>query len=76
MKTKKIVTIAIMTALSIVLSIAESLIPTGIPGVKLGLANIVTVIILYLYSPKEALAVELIRILLTGLIYSGLFSQA
>ena len=74
--TKKLVTIAIMTSLAVVLSIVESFIPTGIPGVKLGLANIVTVVILYLYGPKEALCVELIRVFLVGLLYSGLFSQA
>ena len=76
MKVRKLVTIAIMVSIAIVLSIIESFIPTGIPGVKLGLANIVTLVVLYYYSLKEAAFVQFLRVLLVGLIYSGLFSQA
>ena len=72
--TKKIVTIAILTSVAIVLSIVESFIPIGLPGIKLGLANAVVLITLYLYSYKEAFLIEMIRVLITGLIYSGLFS--
>jgi len=74
MKVRKLVTISIGVSLAAVLSILESFIPTGIPGVKLGLANVVTLIILYLYSPKEAILVQLFRIFLVGLLYSGIFS--
>ena len=74
MKTRKIVTIAVLTSIAIVLSILESFIPLGIPGVKLGLANAVTLIALFLYSKKEATLVLLIRIIIVGLIYSGIFS--
>ena len=74
MKTKKLVTIALLTSIAIVLSILESFIPTGIPGVKLGLANAITLIVIYLYSEKEASLVLLLRIFLVGLIYSGILS--
>ena len=74
MRTRKLVTIAILSSIAIVLSILESFIPTGIPGVKLGLANAVTMIVLYLYSEKEASLVLLLRIFLVGLIYSGILS--
>ena len=76
MKVRKLVTIAIMTSIAIVLSIVESFIPTGIPGVKLGLANVVTLVVLYYYSLKEAAFVQFLRVLVVGLVYSGLFSQA
>ena len=74
--TKKKVTIAVLVSVAIVLSIVESFIPIGLPGIKLGLANAVVLISLYLYSYKEAFLVEMIRVLVVGLIYSGLFSYA
>lgn len=76
MKLRKLVFLAIMVAASVVLSIVESLISVAlfiIPGVKLGLANIITLVILYVYSEKDAAIVVLIRIMLVGLVYSGLF---
>jgi len=79
MKLKKLVFLAIMVAASVVLSIVESLISTTlfiIPGVKLGLANIVTLIILYIYSEKDAFIVVILRIFLVGLLYTGLFHPA
>nr|MCR5741961.1 Gx transporter family protein [Gammaproteobacteria bacterium] len=76
MNVRKLVTIAVMTSIAIVLSIVESFIPFPIPGVRLGLANIVTLIVLYMYSYKEAVLVQLVRVILVGLIYTGLFSQA
>jgi len=79
MKLKKLVFLAIMISVSIVLSIVESMISVTlfiIPGVKLGLANIITLMILYIYGEKEAFAVSLLRIFIVSLIYSGLFSPA
>ncbi len=83
MALRKTVTIAVMIAVSIVLSIVESMISAFvfiIPGVKLGLANIVTLIILYLYGTKEAGIVAFLRIILVILITpvagGGLFSPA
>lgn len=76
MKLRKLVFLAIMVAASVVLSIVESLISVAlfiIPGVKLGLANIITLVILYIYSEKDAAVVVFIRIVLVGLVYSGLF---
>jgi len=79
MALRKTVTIAVLIAVSIVLSIVESMISTFvfiIPGVKLGLANIVTLIVLYIYGPKEAGIVAFLRIVLVALIFGGLFSPA
>ncbi|HAQ56581.1 MAG TPA: heptaprenyl diphosphate synthase [Acholeplasmatales bacterium] len=80
MALRKTVTLAVLIAVSIVLSIVESMISTFvfiIPGVKLGLANIVTLIVLYIYGPKEAGIVAFLRIILVVLLSpagGGLFS--
>ena len=47
-------------------------VPIGIPGVKLGLANMVTVWVLYALGPVEALAVNGMRILLAGFLFGSL----
>lgn len=77
MDTKKIINISMLLAISVVLSIIESFIPifSGIiVGVKLGLANIVIIYVLYKYGFKEALYVTLLRVILVGLLRTGLFS--
>ena len=59
----------ILTAGAIIIAILESFIPSiGIPGVKLGLANIVILIILYEIGIVEAVIVDLLRVLLVGLL--------
>ncbi|MBU0997017.1 MAG: Gx transporter family protein [Firmicutes bacterium] len=71
MNLKKIVFLGIMISASVVLSIVESMISVTlfiIPGVKLGLANIVTLIILYIFGKKEAFIVVVIRILVVALV--------
>ncbi len=75
-RVKKIVSIAILSSIAIVLSILESFIPFNIPGVKIGLANAVVLVVLYLYGKKEAILVQYVRILLVGLIYSGIVSYS
>lgn len=64
------------TALGLIFSYVETLIPIqlGIPGVKLGLANLVIVIALYKMSPQEALLLSVTRIVLSGFIFANLFS--
>jgi heptaprenyl diphosphate synthase len=76
-KTRKIVFLAIMISISVVLSIVESLISViFIPGVKLGLANVITLIILMTFSDKDAFTVVMARLLIVALTYSGLFSNS
>ena len=67
----------LMVALAFVLSFAESLIPPVIPvpGVKLGLANLVGLCALYLMGPLDAAAVTLVRIILAGLTFGNGFSM-
>ena len=61
--------LGVLTAGAIVIAILESFIPSiGIPGVKLGLANIVILIILYELGIVEAIIVNLLRVLVVGLV--------
>ena len=64
-----------MSSLALIFSYVEAIIPfnAGIPGVKLGIANIVTVIALYKLSIKHAAIVSFIRIMVAGFLFSGLF---
>ncbi|MDO4622037.1 MAG: Gx transporter family protein [Eubacteriales bacterium] len=66
-----------MTALAMILSYVESLIPfyAGFPGIKLGLANLVIVLLLYTGTIGEALVVSCMRILLTGFLFGNLYSM-
>ena len=66
----------VFTALALILSYVEMLIPVnfGIQGAKLGLANLVIVIVLYKTDWKEALLLSAVRILLSGFIFGNLFS--
>ncbi len=63
-----------LVALAFVLSYIETLIPVnlGIPGAKLGLANLVVMVALYTLGTKEAFALSMVRILLTGLTFSSM----
>ena len=66
----------IFTALALILGYVEMLIPIqfGIPGVKLGLANLVTILVLYKMGWKDALFLSVVRIVLGGFIFSNLFA--
>lgn len=66
----------VFTALALILSYVEMLIPInfGIPGAKLGLANLIIVIVLYKTDWKEALLLSLTRIVLAGFIFGNMFS--
>ena len=70
----RVATLALLTTLALMFSYVESLLPApGPPGVKLGIANIVIVICLYRYSAGEAAAVNLLRVAMAGLLFTGLF---
>lgn len=74
MKTRDITIIGMLTAISVVISIIESyftFIGNIVPGLKLGLANIVIVYALYKYSFKTAFNISLVRVLVVALIRTG-----
>lgn len=72
----KLVSFGVFVALALIFSYIETLIPfqIGIPGVKLGLANIVIVIALYRMPAGEALMLSVVRVILSGFLFGNLMS--
>lgn len=72
----KVAYFGVFTALALIFSYVETLIPInfGIPGMKLGLANLMIVIMLYKGGVKEAFLLSVVRIVLAGFIFGNLFS--
>ena len=62
-------------AFALILSYIEVLLPlqVGIPGVKLGLANLAVVLCLYLFSAKEAMLLTVVKAILTGLLFGNMY---
>ena len=76
MKVQKIALLGVLTAATIVIAIAESFIPSiGIPGIKLGLANIMILITLYELGIIEATGINLIRVLVVSLVRGTFLSM-
>ena len=76
MKVQKMALLGVLTAAAIVIAILESFIPSvGIPGVKLGLANIVILIILYELGILEAVIVNLLRVLVVSFVRGTFLSM-
>ena len=72
--TKKLTISALLIALAMILSYVEVLIPFnfGIPGIKLGLANLVVVVALYLLNGRQALMISVVRILLVSFTFGNM----
>lgn len=70
---KKVSCCAMLVALAMIFSYVESLVPInfGIPGVKLGIANLVTVFGIYFLNPGEVFLIVFLRILLTGFMFGN-----
>ena len=75
-KTKRIVQSAVLISLALALSYTERFIPLQmvipLPGVKLGLANIVTLVALYLMGPKAAFAILIPRCIFGAVLGGGI----
>jgi len=76
LKGKQIAEYGLLVALAMVLSYLEALIPFSfaVPGVKLGLANIVVVFALYKLGAAEALGISVIRVLLMTFMFGNAFA--
>lgn len=77
MSTKKLTLLALFTTISLAIYAIESAIPplVPIPGIKLGLANIITLLLLQHFSAKEAALVLIARILLSTLLFGQAMSM-
>ena len=75
-KTRRIAILGVISAFAAILSYIESIISLSIfiPGVKLGLANLAVVIVMYIFGNKEAFYVNVVRIIVVGLLFTNMFS--
>ena len=75
-RTKSIAVIGVFAAFAVMLSFLERLLPAPVPlpGVKLGLANIIVIIFLYRYGVREAFKIQILRILLFSALFGGIGS--
>lgn len=76
MKTKRVALLGLCIALSMILSFVESRIPplVAVPGVKIGLPNLVLVFMLYRFGWKETAVVSLLRVLLSSILFGSALS--
>ena len=76
MKTKYLSRMALLLALALVLSYLESLVPLSfaVPGIKMGLPNIVIVWALYRLRFRDAASLSILRVLLVSLLFGSAFS--
>ncbi len=74
MKTKKITYIALLSAIALIFGYIESLFPVfiAVPGIKLGLSNIVILFALYRLDKPSAFFIMLIKVSVSSLLFSGL----
>jgi heptaprenyl diphosphate synthase len=77
LRTRQITVAAVFAVLALLMSYLEFLIPIsiGVPGVKLGLANLIILIALYEMGLRWAALINLVRILLAGLLFTGVFAM-
>ncbi|MCD7708892.1 MAG: Gx transporter family protein [Clostridiales bacterium] len=73
---RRVAMIGMFVAIALICSYIESLIPInfGVPGIKLGLANLIVLFALYTGSASDAILVSILRILLAGFMFGNMFS--
>lgn len=74
LRVKRMTACAVMTAATLIVGYMEYLmpLPIALPGVKLGLANALTVTAMYVLGLKAAFAISMVRVLLSGFMFAGL----
>lgn len=73
MQAKQVAYYGLFASLAILMGYVEMLIPIPllVPGMKLGLANVIVVIVLYFMDARAAFFISLVRVLLSGLLFAG-----
>lgn len=72
---RKISVISMFSAFAILAAYVESFIPSiGVPGAKLGLANIAVILALYILDAESAIIIDVVRIVIVGLLFGSLIS--
>jgi len=77
LKTRRLALSAMLAALAMIFSYVEALIPVPVPvpGIKLGVANLVIVMAIYKLGFRYAFTINCVRILISGLLFSGVFGM-
>lgn len=78
-KTKKLAFLGLCTAVTLILAYVEALLPplwAAVPGIKMGLPNIMLLFLLYRFSVKEAAAVSLVRLFAVALLFGNIMTLA
>ena len=78
-KAKKVAFLGVLTSVALVLSYLESLLPplwAAVPGIKMGIPNVVIIFMLYRYGVKEAVIVSLIRVFIVALLFGNVMTLA
>lgn len=72
-KSRKVAFYGIFAALAILMGYVEAMIPIPlpVPGIKLGLSNIIVVLALYIFGGKEGMAISLVRVAVSALLFKG-----
>jgi heptaprenyl diphosphate synthase len=76
MKAKKLAVYGLLVALAMILSYVEALIPLSfaVPGIKMGLPNIVVLFALYKIGFREAATISLVRVMLSSILFGNMFT--
>lgn len=78
-KSKKIAVLGVLTGVTLVLSYLEAILPpiyAAVPGIKVGLPNIVIILILYKFSAREAAVVSFLRVFIVALLFGNAMTFA
>ena len=78
-KTRKVALLGVLTSVALVLSYLEVMLPpisTAVPGIKMGLPNIIIIFVLYKFGLKEAVTVSLIRVFIVALLFGNVMTLA
>lgn len=78
-KTKKVVFLGVLTSVALVLSYLEAILPpimAAVPGIKMGLPNIVMIFLLYRFGVKESAMVSLVRLFIVALLFGNVMTLA
>ncbi|MBR6551818.1 MAG: Gx transporter family protein [Clostridia bacterium] len=76
-KTRRIALLGVLTSVALVLSYLEVMLPpisTAVPGIKMGLPNIIIIFVLYKFGLKEAVTVSLIRVFIVSLLFGNVMT--
>ncbi|MCL2576040.1 MAG: Gx transporter family protein [Defluviitaleaceae bacterium] len=76
--TKRIAFYGVFAGLAIIMAIIERMfpLPIPVPGIKLGLANAIVIMVLYIFNTRSAFSIAVLRIIIVGLLFGSVFGMA